>query len=75
MDHRIIHNIYKIQFNQTVKLPNRGKEQNWKMMSYSLEEKKKQVFVGMFVYNLQQPDKRIHLGESPYAMSGESNDE
>jgi hypothetical protein len=37
--------------------------------------KKKQVFVGMFVYNLQQPDKRIHLGESPYAMSGESNDE
>ena len=40
MDHRIIHNIYKIQFNQTVKLPNRGKEPNWKMMSYSLEEKK-----------------------------------
>jgi hypothetical protein len=38
-------------------------------------KKKKQVFVGMFVYNLQQPDKRIHLGESPYAMSGESNDE
>ena len=29
----------------------------------------------MFVYNLQQPEERIHLGESPYAMSGESNDE